>query len=116
MSNIIVATGEKTRGIITHVGEITQLLGNILINSWYLFKKPGLFVRQIYQLGILSLPIILLSGLFVGMVLCFQAFVNLINFGAEASVGTIVALALFRELSSVLTALLYRASQFFAHC
>ncbi len=107
MSNIIVVTGEKTRGFLSHVGEATRLLINILLNSWYIFKKPFLFVRQVYQLGVLSLPIILLSGLFVGMVLCFQAYVNLINFGAEASVGTIVALALFRELSSVLTALLY---------
>lgn len=93
--------------MITVLGSSTRLLGQILGNSWYLFKKPFLFTRQIYQLGILSLPIILLSGLFVGMVLCFQAFVNLINFGAEASVGTIVALALFRELGSVLTGLLY---------
>ncbi len=107
MSNVIESTGRRTREMIAVLGSSTRLLGQILANSWYLFKKPFLFTRQIYQLGILSLPIILLSGLFVGMVLCFQAFVNLINFGAEASVGTIVALALFRELGSVLTGLLY---------
>ena len=60
MSNVIVATGEKTREIFMHVGEVARLLVNILLNSWYIFKKPFLLVRQIYQLGILSLPIILL--------------------------------------------------------
>nr|WP_279617513.1 lipid asymmetry maintenance ABC transporter permease subunit MlaE [Ignatzschineria sp. RMDPL8A] len=99
--------GAGTRRFVFALGAAVLLLLTILKESWYLFKKPFLFTRQVYQLGVLSLPIILLAGLFVGMVLCFQAYINLVNFGAEASVGTIVALALFRELGSVLTGLLY---------
>lgn len=107
MINAIENLGKSTLRFIEALGASLLLLVTILKESWYLFKKPSLTLRQIYQLGVLSLPIILLAGLFVGMVLSFQAYVNLINFGAEASVGTIVALSLFRELGSVLTGLLY---------
>jgi phospholipid/cholesterol/gamma-HCH transport system permease protein len=54
-----------------------------------------------------SLPIILVSGLFVGMVLSLQGYNNLVGFGAEASLGTLVALSLLRELGPVISALLY---------
>lgn len=73
----------------------------------FLFKRPRLLIRQLYAVGALSLPIIMVSGLFVGMVLGLQGYANLVDFGATASLGAVVALALIRELGSVLTALLY---------
>lgn len=73
----------------------------------FLFSRPGLLVKQLYAVGVLSLPIILVSGLFVGMVLALQGYANLIDFGATSALGTVVALSLIRELGPVLTALLY---------
>ncbi len=99
--------GAITLATVSALGESVLFLCNILKNFFYIFHKPLLLSKQIFQLGILSLPIILLSGVFIGMVIAFQGYVNLVNFGAEASVGTLVALALFRELASVFTALLY---------
>lgn len=73
----------------------------------FLFSRPGLVISQLYSVGVLSLPIILVSGLFVGMVLGLQGYTNLVRFGAEASLGTLVALSLVRELGPVVAALLY---------
>ncbi len=73
----------------------------------FLFQRPGLLVRQLHAVGVLSLPIVLVSGLFVGMVLGLQGYANLVDFGATSSLGTVVALSLIRELGPVLTALLY---------
>ena len=73
----------------------------------FLFNRPRLLIRQLYAVGVLSLPIILVSGLFVGMVLGLQGYANLVDFGATSSLGTVVALSLVRELGPVLTALLY---------
>jgi phospholipid/cholesterol/gamma-HCH transport system permease protein len=73
----------------------------------FLFSRPGLLVKQLHAVGVLSLPIILVSGLFVGMVLGLQGYANLVDFGATSSLGTVVALSLIRELGPVLTALLY---------
>lgn len=71
------------------------------------FLRPGLLAQQIYGVGVLSLPIILVAGLFVGMVLGLQGYNTLVDFGAEESLGVMVAKSLVRELGPVVTALLY---------
>ncbi len=70
-------------------------------------RRPGLVVKQIYNAGALSLVIIMVCGLFVGGVLGLQGYANLSRFNAEDSVGTVVALALIKELGPVITALLF---------
>lgn len=72
-----------------------------------LILKPWLLIAQLYSVGVLSLQIIAVSGLSVGMVLGLQMFNTLVDFGAEDSLGPVVALALVRELGPVLAALLF---------
>jgi len=72
-----------------------------------LVRRPGLVVTQIYNAGALSLVIIMVCGFFVGGVLGLQGYANLARFNAEDSVGTVVALALIKELGPVITALLF---------
>ncbi|HEU0225213.1 MAG TPA: lipid asymmetry maintenance ABC transporter permease subunit MlaE [Steroidobacteraceae bacterium] len=67
----------------------------------------GLVVQQVHNAGALSLVIIMLSGLFVGMVLGLQGYDLLERFGSEESLGTAVALGLLKELGPVVTALLF---------
>jgi phospholipid/cholesterol/gamma-HCH transport system permease protein len=69
--------------------------------------RPALLVRETYAIGTLSLLIIVVSGLFVGMVLGLQGYNTLVDFGAEESLGTVVSLSLLRELGPVVTALLF---------
>jgi phospholipid/cholesterol/gamma-HCH transport system permease protein len=69
--------------------------------------RPRLLVRELYSVGVLSLLIIVVSGVFVGMVLGLQGYNNLVDFGAEQALGPVVALALLRELGPVVTALLF---------
>lgn len=64
-------------------------------------------VRQLYSIGVQSLAIIIVSGLFIGMVLSLQGYVILVDYGAETSLGQMVALSLLRELGPVVTALLF---------
>ncbi len=66
-----------------------------------------LVVQQIFSVGVLSLLIILASGLFVGMVLGLQGYNTLVDFGAEEHLGVVVALSLVRELGPVVAALLF---------
>jgi phospholipid/cholesterol/gamma-HCH transport system permease protein len=64
-------------------------------------------VREVYFSGVLSLVIILVSGLFVGMVLGLQGYQTLRTYGSESALGVLVALSLLRELGPVITALLF---------
>ncbi|MEI6897510.1 MAG: lipid asymmetry maintenance ABC transporter permease subunit MlaE [Psychromonas sp.] len=92
---------------------LVQALGRACLMLWFiLFGKPhkklfSLLIQQVFQLGILSLPIILTSGLFIGMVLSLQGYYILVDFAAEQSLGSLVALSLLRELGPVVAALLF---------
>lgn len=67
----------------------------------------NLVIQQVYSVGVLTLLIILVSGLFVGMVLALQLYYTLVTFGAEDTLGMVVALSLVRELGPVVAALLF---------
>ncbi|HEY6515163.1 MAG TPA: lipid asymmetry maintenance ABC transporter permease subunit MlaE [Steroidobacteraceae bacterium] len=69
--------------------------------------RPRLIIAQIFNAGGRSLIIIMLSGLFTGMVLGLLGQDVLQRFGAETALGTLAALALLKELGPVLTALLF---------
>jgi len=71
------------------------------------FARPTLIVQQIYNAGARSLVIIMLSGLFTGMVLGLQGAYLLARFGSENLLGVAAALSLLRELGPVLTSLLF---------
>jgi len=75
------------------------------------WPQPGnsfpLLVKQLYSVGVKSLLIIVVSGLFIGMVLGLQGYTILVDFASEDAVGQMVALSLVRELAPVVTALLF---------
>jgi phospholipid/cholesterol/gamma-HCH transport system permease protein len=68
---------------------------------------PALLVRQLYFVGVYSLVIIIVSGLFIGMVLALQGYTVLVRFGADQALGQLVSLTLVRELGPVVAALLF---------
>ncbi len=70
-------------------------------------KHAHLLVKQLYSVGVLSLLIVIVSGLFIGMVLGLQGYLVLKTYSAETSLGMMVALSLLRELGPVVTALLF---------
>lgn len=105
-------------GRMQHLGAVTlssfQRLGNgtifllqVIASSFSLFARPMLLVKQLYSVGVQTLIIIVVAGLFVGMVMSLQSYYALVDFGAEDSVGVMVALSLLRELGPVVTALLF---------
>lgn len=71
------------------------------------FKNISLIIHQMYVVGVQSLLIIAVSGLFIGMVMALQGYTILVNYGAEGSLGPMVALSILRELGPVVTALLF---------
>jgi phospholipid/cholesterol/gamma-HCH transport system permease protein len=94
-------------GSIRRLGSVTIFLGQVLLQCIPALARPHLLVLQIYNAGARSLIIIMLSGLFVGMVLGLQGYDLLQRFGSEEALGTAAALGLLRELGPVITALLF---------
>ena len=89
------------------VGAYTLFFLRLLKETPRALLRFGLIVEQVHNAGALSLVIIMLSGLFVGMVLGLQGFDLLERFGSEESLGSAAALGLLKELGPVVTALLF---------
>ncbi|GAB3263671.1 lipid asymmetry maintenance ABC transporter permease subunit MlaE [Chitinimonas naiadis] len=79
----------------------------VLWHSMGVFRRFSLVIREVYFTGVLSLVIILVSGLFVGMVLGLQGYDTLQRFGASEALGVLVSLSLLRELGPVVAGLLF---------
>ncbi len=107
MFDRIAALGKATLDTVAGAGAALIMLVRALIGRPNLRKSWPLLMTQMYSLGVLSLLIIIISGLFIGMVLGLQGFTILVDFGAEQSLGQMVALSLLRELGPVVTALLF---------
>ncbi|PID58451.1 MAG: ABC transporter permease [Gammaproteobacteria bacterium] len=105
--NTLAGLGRWAIGSWLGCGRAFILLLDILRHGSSLWRRFDQIVRQLYALGVMSLPIIAVSGLFVGMVLSFQGYTTLAQFGAESALGTMVSLSLLRELGPVVTALLF---------
>ncbi|QIT56306.1 lipid asymmetry maintenance ABC transporter permease subunit MlaE [Aquisalimonas sp. 2447] len=99
--------GAVTLHSVARLGRGFMFLLRALAGMPALVLRPGLVVQQLFSVGVLSLVIILVSGLFVGMVLGLQGYTTLVNFGADQSLGVLVALSVVRELGPVVTALLF---------
>lgn len=89
------------------LGRSTIMLYHALVGKPDFKKHFPLLISQIYFIGVQSVIIIIVSGLFIGMVLGLQGFNILKDFMATGSLGPLVALAIIRELGPVVTALLY---------
>ena len=91
---------------VAHIGIFTLFFGKALFYCFAPPLKVKRVVRQIRFIGWQSLPVIVLTGGFAGMVLGFQGFYSLSRFGSDAFLGPMVGLALIRELGPVIAALM----------
>jgi phospholipid/cholesterol/gamma-HCH transport system permease protein len=103
----ILSTGRRTIAISAAFGRAGVMLYRALVGRPEFGKQWPLLLKQLYSVGVLSLLIVVVSGLFIGMVLGLQGYLVLTTYGAEASLGMMVALSLLRELGPVVTALLF---------
>ncbi|PPC90282.1 MAG: ABC transporter permease [Methylobacter sp.] len=107
MMELIRLLGQNTLAGFNKLGRGTYFLTHTLAGFMELLPRPHLVINQMYSVGVLSFLIITISGLFVGMVLSLQGYYILSDFGAEESLGLMVAASLVRELGPVVTALLF---------
>jgi phospholipid/cholesterol/gamma-HCH transport system permease protein len=105
--NFLQRLGATGLDILTVLGRATMLWWRAIwgLPDWR--NGPTLLIRQLFFVGVYSLIIIVVSGLFIGMVLALQGYTVLVRFGADQALGQLVSLALIRELGPVVAALLF---------
>jgi len=99
--------GASSLSVLERLGRASVFLYKIICYTPGVLLRVRLVAAQIYSVGVLSFSIIIISGLFIGMVLALQGYYTLSDFGAEEALGVVVAASLVRELGPVVAALLF---------
>ena len=107
MGGVFRKLGSMAIDMVWQLGFIARFFWLILYYSGQSFTRLRLTIRELYFSGVLSLLIILVSGLFVGLVLGLQGYEILQRYGSTDAMGTMVALSLLRELGPVVAGLLF---------
>ena len=98
------------RSVLIHMHDLGQA-GVFILKTIFRLPKPiksfPLLLQELFSIGVLSLPIIIVSGLFIGMVVSLQGYNVLNKFSASEELGQLIALSVVRELGPVVSALLF---------
>ena len=105
--NALASLGHRGIKTLRTFGRAGLMLFNAVVGKPEFRKHAPLLIRQLYNVGVLSMLIIIVSGVFIGMVLGLQGYLVLTTYSAETSLGMLVALSLLRELGPVVAALLF---------
>jgi phospholipid/cholesterol/gamma-HCH transport system permease protein len=101
--------GRATLSRVGEFGDFWRFTSQSLAATYRAVPRRRMWVltlRQMYDIGTLSLPVMMITGMFVGMVLAVQAVVQFKNAGMEGTLGAVVNLSVLRELGPVLAAVL----------
>jgi len=106
MSNVIAEVGRGCLEGVRGLGRITRFTRQTLRWSFAALPRRRTLIPVAYDVGVLSLPVVLLTGAFVGMVIAVQTFYQLNKMGAENAVGMIINVSMVKELGPVLAAVI----------
>ncbi len=99
--------GHRVINAVWRIGMASRFFFLTVFYSGSSFRRFHLIIKELFSTGVLSLIIIIVAGLFVGMVLGLQGYETLKRYGSESALGSMVALSLVRELGPVVAALLF---------
>jgi phospholipid/cholesterol/gamma-HCH transport system permease protein len=96
--------GELAIEVMTTLGDMAQFTWQVMV--WLFTAKPckGTILPNFYHVGVLSLPVVALTGTFIGMVLAVQSYEQFKNIGMQSRLGAVINMSLVRELGPVLAA------------
>lgn len=107
MFNYFERLGSKTINLLQLFGQSGIFLSRMVLQKPQLVRLWPALRDQLYFVGVLSFLIVVVSGLFIGMVVGLQGYHTLQKFGAATQLGQLLALSITRELGPVITALLF---------
>jgi len=102
------SVGKTALRLINNLGAATIFFIKAFLKIFRPKQVPGI-IQQVFFIGARSSNIVILIGLFTGMVLGLQLYYTLIKFGSAGVIGSVISLSLIRELGPVLTAIMITA-------
>jgi len=109
MANLVRQLGHRSLNIVQEAGSMMIFLLESLGLALAPPYRPRRILQEIYQIGVKSTLIVMLTGAFTGMVMALQGYYTLKQYGSEGALGSAVALSLIREMGPVLTGIMVSA-------
>ena len=109
MANLVRQLGHRSLNIVQEAGSMVIFLLESLGLAFVPPFRPRRILQEIYQIGVKSTLIVMLTGAFTGMVMALQGYYTLRQYGSEGALGSAVALSLIREMGPVLTGIMVSA-------
>ena len=104
--NIFVILGRRWLALMASLGDIFLMLWETIKCAVTNPPRPKIIYEQMYKIGFLSLPVVLITGAATGGILAIQTYYQLHKLTMESAVGIIVGLSMTNELGPVLTGLM----------
>lgn len=104
LKNLIEGLGEGGYNALCGLGDMALFSGRTF--SWMLRRRPahGTLLSSLYTVGVLSVPVVAITGMFIGMVLAVQSYHQFYNLGLATRLGSLINISIVRELGPVLAA------------
>ena len=104
LANQVANLGAFAMNWVAGVGDVTVFAFQTLL--WLVSRRQrrDVLIPNFYRIGVMSLPVVALTGLFIGMVLAVQSYAQFKAIGLETRLGSVINLSLVRELGPVLAA------------
>lgn len=106
MTKLLALIGALIINFTTETGRLFLLLCSVLKEAVLPPYEVKNTLKQMLEIGVKSVPVVLITAIFTGMVLALQTYTGFRRFGAESLVGSVVALSMTREMGPVLTGLI----------
>ncbi len=105
---VIEKIGKRTIQWVDEIGDYARFFGQII---YWLFRGPGKFARkqlivQAYEIGTLSMPVVMITGAFIGMVLAIEMYGEFFAFGLQSRIGSVINISVIKQIGPVLTAVM----------
>ena len=110
LKGVVAAVGRHVAAVADDVGYQIDLLLRVCLRLGSIPKRSALILDQLYQAGVKVVYVVVLVGLFMGMIVALQTGIELARFGQQDQIGTIVALSMCREMGPFITAIILAAT------
>jgi phospholipid/cholesterol/gamma-HCH transport system permease protein len=104
LSDMVVDWGGVAADSLTMIGDMSLFILNTFVWLFTRWPRKETLLPNFYQVGVLSLPVVALTGTFIGMVLAVQSYYQFRDLGLETRLGAVINMSLVRELGPVLAA------------
>ena len=107
--NVVAQVGEESKRLVVTLGEFFTFCGDTL--GWLLrsFWRPQTLwslVTQMYEVGVKSVPVVAVTGAFIGMVMAIETYAQFLSLGQEERIGSVIGLTVVKQIGPVLAAVM----------